>query len=332
MNKNSENNNDDINSSFSDVSSVPAIYSSSTVDISNVSQITADSGSVALDLVVIIDTSASMADESVDLSQQIDAAIQNASAKCPSQLRTTFLGIQGVWEGTKFNQSASNYLIAHGAVAENLQAREAFKEQDGKNHAGNKEDLCRAVIDVSKYFDWRNNARRAIFVLGDEGMEGGGGTLTNAAIAKNIEAISVAQNSNVKVYTYQGTPNDDPTNVDRFPTLADRDRVTQEYQRLAEQTGGRSYIYTTGIANFSLVLQEILCDSLTPPPPIEPPSEKSNCSNVCDQISAIISTVNTLASIIDKVIDSCCEPNSDHSSNKHHNSSKQGKVQCNCHH
>ena len=41
--------------------------------------------------------------------------------------------------------------------------------------------------------------------------------------------------------------------------------MTKEYQRLAEQTGGRSYIYTTGIANFLLVLQEILSDIPTPP-------------------------------------------------------------------
>ncbi len=65
-----------------------------------------------------------------------------------------------------------------------LQARLPFKESDGRDHAGNKEDLCRAVIDISKHFDWRDDARRAIFVLGDEGMEGGGGILTRAAIAK----------------------------------------------------------------------------------------------------------------------------------------------------
>lgn len=153
--------------------------------------------------------------------------------------------------------------MTQGVSAHKLQARAPFKEADGRDHAGNKEDLCRAVIDVCKYFDWRDGARRAIFVLGDEGMEGGGGVLTQAAVLKNNEAIVVARSEKVKVYTYQGTPNDDPSNVDRFPTIADRDNITKEYVRLAQMTGGRSYIYTTGIANFSLVLQEILCDSLT---------------------------------------------------------------------
>lgn len=273
------------------------------------SQIVTGSGTIALDLVVIIDTSGSMSDESADLSKQIDAAIEKASTHCPSQLRATFLGIQGTWSGTKFDQTVSDYLIAHGTHEGDLQARPPFKELDGVDHAGNKEDLCRAVIDVANHFDWRSNTRRAIFVLGDEGMEGGGGVLTQAAVTKNNEAIAVAQSALVKVYTYQGTPNDEPTNIDRFPTLADRDKVTKEYERLAKQTGGRAYIYTTGIANFALVLQEILCDSLTPPPKL--PEEVFNCDSVCEQLPLIIGTVNKLADIINKTINSCCPPEAD---------------------
>lgn len=271
------------------------------------SQVVTGDGAIALDLVVVIDTSGSMADESSDLSKDIDIAIQKALEKCPSKLRVTFLGIEGTWDDTKFDQSASDYLKGLGVPESRLQARKPFKEADGRDHAGNREDLCRAVIDLSKHFDWRDGARRAVFVLGDEGMEGGGGVLTNAAKIKNDEAIAVAQHEKVKVYTYQGTPDDSVTNIDRFPSVADRDRVTKEYVRLAEQTGGRSYIYTTGIANFSLVLQEILCDSLTLPKIPKPHDKKSSCSHVCEQLTSIISTVNTLAEIINKTIDSCCK-------------------------
>lgn len=204
----------------------------------------------------------------------------------------------------------------------NLQARKPFTEADGRDHAGNKEDLCRAVIDASKYFDWRPGARRAIFVLGDEGMEGGGGTLTSAAVTKNSEAIGVAQLHGVKVYTYQGTPDDRPENLDRFPSIAERDKVTKEYQRLAEQTGGRSYIYTTGIANFQLVLQEILCDSLTPPVIPDNGHSHADCRDVCEQLSSIISTVNKLADIINKAIDACC------GTDTHHH--KETAAKCSC--
>ncbi|OBU10926.1 VWA domain-containing protein [Morganella psychrotolerans] len=269
-------------------------------------QMIAGNSNITLDLVVIIDTSGSMSDESADLSREIDAAIEKASALCPSQLRATFLGIQGTWPDTKFDQSVSNYLIGKGVHEGNLQARKPFTEADGRDHAGNKEDLCRAVIDTCKYYDWRPAARRTIFVLGDEGMEGGGGTLTNAAIMKNSEAITVAQSHGVKVYTYQGTPDDRPENHDRFPSIAERDKVTKEYQRLAEQTGGRPYIYTTGIANFLLVLQEILCDSLIPPVIPDHHHAHGECRDVCGQLSPIICTVNKLADIINKAIDACC--------------------------
>ncbi|SUC25469.1 Uncharacterised protein [Providencia rustigianii] len=117
------------------------------------------------------------------------------------------------------------------------------------------------------------------------------------------------------MYTYQGTPDDSTTNLDRFPSLTDRDSITKEYARLTEKTGGRAYIYTTGIANFSLVLQEILCDSLLPSS--KPLREASDCANVCEQLPAILTTVNSLANIINKAIDACCGEN-DVQSGHHH--------------
>lgn len=291
------------NNNQANISNYQEVLSRSLGEI-NTSQIVTGNGQIALDLVVVIDTSGSMSDEAGDLSKQIDATIEAASAKCPSHLRATFLGIEGTWPNTKFDQSASEYLIKRGVSERDLQARVPFKEADGRDHAGNKEDLCRAVIDISKHFDWRDDARRAIFVLGDEGMDGGGGILTRAAIAKNNEAISVAQDLGIKVYTYQGTPDDSLTNLDRFPTLADRDNVTREYERLAKETDGLAYIYTTGIANFSLVLQEILCDSLTPP--VKTDRRFAECDSVCENLPLIINTVNTLSDIIKKTIDSCC--------------------------
>ncbi|XWR67341.1 hypothetical protein AHYW_000423 [Providencia manganoxydans] len=304
MNKNIDSSDNKVNSFISDMPSAAAAYLSTTMKGSQTAQLVTGNGAIALDLVVVIDTSGSMSDEASDLSKQIDAAIEKASANCPSRLRATFLGIEGTWAGTKFDQSASEYLIKLGVNERDLQARLPFRESDGRDHAGNKEDLCRAVIDISKHFDWRDDARRAIFVLGDEGMEGGGGILTRAAIAKNNEAISVAQEAGVKVYTYQGTPDDSPTNLDRFPTLADRDNVTREYERLAKETDGRAYIYTTGIANFVLVLEEVLCDSLTPP--VLPHKDPVDCDSVCEQLPNIIAAVNKMSDIINRTIDSCC--------------------------
>jgi hypothetical protein len=277
---------------------------SSAILVNKAAQTVIGDGPIALDLVIVIDTSTSMSDEAAALSSKIDTTIANASKKCPSKLRVTFLGIQGTCAGTKFDQSASDYLIAHGAQAGDLQARQPFKEPDGKDHSGNKEDLCRAVIDICKHFDWRDNAMRSVFVLGDEGMEGGGGVRTDAAVSKNDEAIATAKNNKARVYTYQGTPYQN--SEDMYPTLADMDAITKEYERLANETFGRPYIYTAGFPDFELVLEQILCHSLTPLPNDKPDKHDSSCDSVCDQLPAIISSVNTLAEVMKKAIEACC--------------------------
>lgn len=91
------------------------------------SQMETGDGNVALDLVVVIDTSGSMADESSDLSQQIDDAVQKALGRCPSSLRVTFLGIEGTWDNTKFDRSVTDYLMTQGVSAHKLQARAPLK-------------------------------------------------------------------------------------------------------------------------------------------------------------------------------------------------------------
>lgn len=54
------------------------------------SQMETGDGNVALDLVVVIDTSGSMADESSDLSQQIDDAVQKAIRTLPIKFKSHF--------------------------------------------------------------------------------------------------------------------------------------------------------------------------------------------------------------------------------------------------
>ncbi|MDH3603972.1 MAG: hypothetical protein OEU26_30565 [Candidatus Tectomicrobia bacterium] len=51
----------------------------------------------AVDLVIVIDTSASMEDEAVGLSQAAEAAIEAARASCPSDLHVEWFGCEGTW-------------------------------------------------------------------------------------------------------------------------------------------------------------------------------------------------------------------------------------------
>ncbi|MFH7028319.1 MAG: hypothetical protein ACHBN1_23700 [Heteroscytonema crispum UTEX LB 1556] len=50
-----------------------------------------------VDLVIFIDTSSSMKDEAQALSSSAEAAIAAAKSSCPSDLRVTWLGIEGIW-------------------------------------------------------------------------------------------------------------------------------------------------------------------------------------------------------------------------------------------
>ena len=124
-----------------------------------------------VDLVIVIDTSPSMRDEARDLSKAAEAAINNAKSSCPSDLKVTWLGVEGVWKGTKFNQTIRDYLTGSCKVSDSqLRGR---KRGELKS-AGAQEDAARAIDDISSFFNWREGASRAIFYSGDEALEGGG--------------------------------------------------------------------------------------------------------------------------------------------------------------
>ena len=124
-----------------------------------------------VDLVIVIDTSPSMKDEAQALSDAAKSAIAKAKSSCPSDLRVAWLGIEGTWKGTNFDQSIRAYLTQNCKVSESkLRGRKRGEVAD----AGAQEDAARAIEDISDYFDWREGAARAIFYLGDEALEGGG--------------------------------------------------------------------------------------------------------------------------------------------------------------
>ena len=55
-----------------------------------------------IDLVVIIDSSVSMRPDAISLSQAVSAAIESAKSRCPSDLKVTYLGIEGKFRDTLF--------------------------------------------------------------------------------------------------------------------------------------------------------------------------------------------------------------------------------------
>ncbi|SEE53346.1 hypothetical protein [Pseudomonas costantinii] len=135
-----------------------------------------------VDLVIVIDTSHSMADEASALSADLERAIEAARSSCPSDLRVEFLGIEGTFPGTKFDNTVRKYLTGQaGANESSLKGR----KRDSVKNSGAQEDVALAVMDISAHFDWRDSAVRNVFVLGDESLYGGEMVLD----AERIQAV-----------------------------------------------------------------------------------------------------------------------------------------------
>jgi hypothetical protein len=203
----------------------------------------------AVDLVVVIDTSPSMKDEAQNLSSAAADAIAKAKSNCPSDLRVVWLGIEGTWKKTNFDQTVRAYLTQKLKVPE---AKLRARKRGELESAGAQEDAARAIQDISDYFDWREDASRAIFYLGDEALEGGGNKTDQEDIKAANLAIQKAQAAGVTVHTYFGTSKS-----------KHQEGIKAEYARLATSTGGQSFTNKDSIGGFSAVLEKVICGSRT---------------------------------------------------------------------
>ncbi|MFN6499054.1 MAG: hypothetical protein RMX65_018940 [Nostoc sp. DedQUE01] len=203
-----------------------------------------------VDLVIVIDTSPSMKDQAQALSDAAMSAIASAKSNCPSDLRVVWLGIEGIWKGTNFDQTIRAYLTQKSKVSE---SKLRGRKRGELKSAGAQEDAARAVEDISEYFDWREGAARAIFYLGDEALEGGGDKTEQKDITAADLAIQKAKTAEVTVHTYFGT------SESKY-----QEGIKTEYSRVATSTGGQSFTDKDAINGFSAVLEKVICGSRTP--------------------------------------------------------------------
>jgi hypothetical protein len=212
-----------------------------------------------VDLVVVIDSSVSMKDEAAALSAVVDVAVESAVTSCPSDLRVTYLGIEGVFKGTHFERTVRDYLTAAGVDEAALRGRKRGTVAEG----GAQEDGARAIEDISLHFDWRADAARAVFFLGDEALEGGNQNAQQdqADIDAATRAISIAVQAGVSVYTYLGTSG---------VKASVKQAIQAEYARVAQKTGGDAFTSQDAISGFTELLKKIICGSkqrVMPPAP-----------------------------------------------------------------
>jgi hypothetical protein len=200
-----------------------------------------------VDLVVIIDSSTSMQPNAVSLSQAVSAAIESAKSRCPSDLKVTYLGIEGTFRDTLFDTTIREHLEAVGVAESQMRGRKL----DTVERAGAQEDGARAIEDVSRHHDWRPDAKRAIFLLGDEALEGGDAFDAEDVSAAD-QAIDVATDARVRVHTYLAKSGADEQS---------RQANEHEYARVATATDGRFFTSDDIKTGFQAVLEQVICAS-----------------------------------------------------------------------
>jgi hypothetical protein len=204
-----------------------------------------------VDLVVVIDSSTSMKPDATSLSNSVSAAIDAAKTKCPSDLKVSYLGIEGKFSDSLFRTTIREHLTKLGVTDADMRGRKRGTVASG----GAQEDCGRAIEDVVKHNDWRANAKRAILFLGDEGMEGGDAVDADDVAAAN-KAIEVAKAGNVRVHTYLAKSGaDDKT----------RKANQAEFARVAAETSGKAFTSDDTIKDgFQSLLEEVICASKQP--------------------------------------------------------------------
>ncbi len=207
-----------------------------------------------VDLVVVIDSSTSMKPDATALSNAVSAAIDAAKTKCPSDLEVTYLGIEGKFSDSLFRTTVREHLTKLGVEEGAMRGRKRGTVASG----GAQEDVGRAIEDVANHHDWRAGTKKAVFVLGDEGIEGGD-AVDQADIDAANTAIAVANAADARVHTYlaKGDPKMQAANQ-------------AEFARVAAETGGQAYTHEDTLeSGFQAMLESVICASKAPAEPVE---------------------------------------------------------------
>jgi hypothetical protein len=208
-----------------------------------------------VDLVVVIDSSTSMKPDATSLSNAVSAAIEAARTKCPSDLKVSYLGIEGKFADSLFRTTIREHLTKLGVQESDMRGRKRGTVAAG----GAQEDCGRAIEDVVSHNDWRAGAKKAVFLLGDESFEGGD-TFDQADVDAANKAIAVANGADVRVHTYLAKGSD--------AKIAAANKA--EFARVAAETAGQSYTHEDTLdGGFQQMLESVICASRPPAEPVE---------------------------------------------------------------
>ena len=209
-----------------------------------------------VDLIILIDGSGSMTNPAHLVDKAATNALEIAHKKCPSDLRVKWLTVDnanpgtspagaGGWAGTQFTQTHEQYLNGIGATG-------PYFHNTAQTSGGlpNNEQGADAVADLSKFYDWRPGACRAIFYISDTTLDAG---WTQGAddTAATANAISQALANQVTVFAHFVAPHqENPPDVPATRT---------DYQALCHQTGGTYYEGPVSKDQYITILTDVVC-------------------------------------------------------------------------
>jgi hypothetical protein len=209
-----------------------------------------------VDLIILIDGSGSMSTAAGLVNSAAVNALEIARKKCPSDLRVQWLTVDdanpgtspagsGGWTGTHFTQTHEQYLKGKGVTG-------PFFHNAPQTSGGlpNNEQGADAVADLSKFYDWRPGACRAIFYISDTTLDAG---WTEGAddVAATANAISQAVGNAVTVFTHFVIPHQE--------SASDVPATRADYQALCSQTGGTFYEGAVSKDKYVEILTDVVC-------------------------------------------------------------------------
>lgn len=215
-------------------------------------------GTPVVDLIVLIDSSGSMSGAALAVSDAAVEALEIAKRECPSDLRATWLVVDGekpgpnppgvlgditpILAGTPFKQSHQQYLLGIGATG-------PFK-QDEPQPPGDPtypgEEGADAIADLCNFFDWRKDACRAIFYISDTKLDGY--SAFDAAAAANAQAAASAHGVVLFAHHIGAPP----------PPMTSE---MQNYLDMCNPTGGSVYFGPVDVNQYRELLKHAVCNA-----------------------------------------------------------------------
>lgn len=211
-----------------------------------------------VDLVILIDSSGSMASAAKAVAAAAKDALEEADKECPSDLRVTWLAVDGSktganpagdlgditihLAGTSFTQTHQQYLNSIGSSG-------PF-QQDAPQPAGDTyypgEEGADAIADLANFYDWRPRACKSIFYISDTSLDALDHSAVDDAAATN--AATVANAHGVILFAHKIDPGG-PSGP----------AVNASYTNMCAATGGSAYIGPVDTEKYKFLIKEAIC-------------------------------------------------------------------------